>query len=304
MISIIIATYNRAHFILEMLQSVQNQSYVDFECLIIDDGSTDNTSNVVTDFIKNDKRFSYQNRPNNYKKGLPGVRNYGLDICKGDYVIFFDDDDIIHPDNLKISFEIVKNNTVAFCHYQKLAFETSKPVFENTDIVNQKSLAKSDIEKVITQQIGLASCTVLWNRNCFKSNRFNEELMYAEEWECYSRILSEGYEGVIIDSVLYFNRKHPNSNTGEFYSNNPIRKASKKEAVLLVIQNLKEKGFLTNSLLRYFIQMSLDYKEFKLFEKILNTAKLSLVNQIKWKIFYAFLPFRLYLYQIKKKIVS
>ena len=304
MISIIMATYNRAHFILETLQSIQNQSYVDFECLIIDDGSTDDTSNVVADFIKNDKRFSYQNRPNNYKKGLPGVRNYGLDICKGDYIIFFDDDDDVHPDNLKISLEHINNNGLSFCHYQKLAFETIKPVFADIKIIHKKILNKSYIEKVITQEIGLASCTVLWNKDCFEKHRFNEELMYAEEWECYIRLLLEGYEGVIIDPVLYFNRKHPNSNTGEFYNHNPTRKVSKNIAILLVIENLKEKDLLTNSLLRYFIQVSLDYKEYELFKKILNTTRLSLVNQIKWKIFYAFLPLRLYLYRIKKKIVS
>ena len=71
-----------------------------------------------------------------------------------------------------------------------------------------------------------------------------------------------------------------------------------------VIQNLSEKGLLTNSLVHHFIQMSLDYKEFNLFENILKTAKLSFANQIKWQLFYAFLPLRLYLYRIKNKIVS
>jgi len=304
MISIIIATYNRAHFILEMLQSVQNQTYTNFECLVIDDGSTDNTYQLVNDFIKNDSRFSYQKRPNTYKKGLPGVRNYGLDICKGDYIIFFDDDDVVHPENLRISVEVLKNTSLSFCHYQKLAFETILPKFENVAAVSQQSLAKSDIDKVITQEIGLASCTVLWNKNSINSQRFNEDLMYAEEWEFYSRILSEGYEGIIIDSVLYFNRKHPNSNTGEFYNNNPIRKASKQKAILLVIQNLKEKQLLTNNLCRYFIQMSLDYKELNLFSSILKVLNLSFFPKIKWQVFYAFLPFRLYLYRIKKKIIS
>lgn len=304
MISIIIATYNRAHFILEMLQSVQKQSYVDFECLIIDDGSTDNTCEIVSDFIKNDLRFSYQKRPNTYKKGLPGVRNLGLDICKGDYIIFFDDDDIVHSDNLKISLENLIDSKKDFCHYQKLAFEEIKPVFQNVDKINRKSLSMLDLEKIITQEIGLASCTVLWQKKCFKEHRFNEELMYAEEWECYSRILSEGYEGVIIDSVLYFNRKHPNSNTGEFYDNNPIRKASKKDAILLVIHNLNEKKILSKSLMRYFVQMSLNFKEFNLIGSILEELHLSFLQKIKWKVIYAFLPFRLYLYGFKKKFVS
>lgn len=303
-VTIIMATYNRAHYIKETLVSIQNQTYENWECIIIDDGGTDNTQEIIAPLLDKDTRFQFVKRKDTYQKGLPGCRNYGLDVAKGDYVIFFDDDDIVHPENLRISVEVLTNTSLSFCHYQKLAFEEIKPVFKKIDLVKQQTISITDIEKVITQQIGLASCTVLWKKDSFKTHRFNEKLMYAEEWECYSRILSEGSEGVIIDSVLYFNRKHPNSNTGEFYNNNPIRKASNKEAILLVIQNLKEKGLLTNSLLHYFIQISLDYKEFDLFETILNTAKLSYVNRIKFQLFYVFLPLRLYLYRIKKKIVS
>ena len=235
---------------------------------------------------------------------MPGSRNFGLDICKGDYIIFFDDDDIIHPDNLKISFETLKGSGFYFCHYHKLSFEVAKPNFGKIEIVNKKTITNDDLEKVIRQEIGLASCTVLWDKNCFKTHRFNEELMYAEEWECYNRILSEGYSGVEIDAVLYFNRKHPNSNTGEFYNNNPIRKESKKEAILLVIKNLQEKKFLTNSLLRYFLQMALNFKEYNLFERILITVKLSFAKQIKWIIFYSLLPIRLALFKFKKQLVK
>lgn len=303
-ITIIMATYNRAHFILETLHSIQNQTYENWECIIIDDGGTDNTKDVIAPIIEKDTRFQFVKRSESYQKGLPGCRNFGLDLAKGNFIIFFDDDDIIHPDNLKIGVETLKDSDFSFCHYQKLSFEVDQPSFVKIETVNKKTIKSNDLEKVITLEIGLASCTVLWNNGCFKTHRFNEKLMYAEEWECYTRIISEGYTGVIIDAVLYFNRKHLNSNTAEFYNNNPIRKASNKEAVLLVVQNLKEKGFLTNSLLHYFIQISLEYKEFDLFESILNTAKLSFVNRIKWKLFYAFLPLRLYLYRIKKKLVS
>jgi GalNAc5-diNAcBac-PP-undecaprenol beta-1,3-glucosyltransferase len=298
------ATYNRAHFILETLQSIKNQFYVDFECLIIDDGGSDNTQEIIAPILLKDSRFQFLKRSVAYLKGLPGCRNYGLDIAKGDYVIFFDDDDIIHPDNLKTSLSVLQNEKVAFCHYQKQAFETEIPNFEFCEPKIRQALNPSHLCDIITHKIGLASCTILWDKKCFETIRFKEELLYAEEWECYSRIISEGFEGVSIENVLYYNRKHFNSNTGEFFSNNPIRKASNKDAILLVIQNLEAKGLLSNSLLHYFIQMSLDYREYELFENILNDANLSLVSRIKWKIFYAFLPFRLYLYRIKKKIIS
>ena len=77
------ATYNRAHLITNTLESIKNQTYPNFECLIIDDGGQDDTKIVVEELISEDKRFSYLVRLAKYKKGLPGCRNYGLDICKG-----------------------------------------------------------------------------------------------------------------------------------------------------------------------------------------------------------------------------
>ncbi|MQP52025.1 MULTISPECIES: glycosyltransferase family 2 protein [unclassified Flavobacterium] len=303
-VTIIMATYNRAHFIVETLHSIQQQTFTDWECIIIDDGGTDNTKEVLTPILEQDNRFQFLKRPNTYLKGLPGCRNYGLDLAKGDSIIFFDDDDIIHPDNLKISLSVIENEQVAFCHYQKKAFEKNIPEFSFKEPKIQQKLNVAFLYDVITHQIGLASCTVLWHKKCFATIRFREELLYAEEWECYSRILSEGFEGIIIENVLYFNRKHPNSNTAEFYSDNPIRKKSNNDAILLVIANMEEKQLLTSKILRHFIQIALDYKEYKLFSAILETSKLSFIGKLKWYLFYTFLPVRLYLYSLKKKMLS
>jgi len=303
-ITIIMATYNRAHFIVETLESIQQQTFVNWECFIIDDGGTDNTQEVIASILKKDPRFQFLKRPDSYLKGLPGCRNYGLDLAQGDCIIFFDDDDIIHPDNLKTSLAVIQKEKVAFCHYQKQAFETEIPNFEFSEPKIKQSLNQSHLYDIISHKIGLASCTVLWSKKCFETIRFREELLYAEEWECYTRIISKGFEGLSIENVLYFNRKHPNSNTGEFFNNNPIRKKSNSEAILLVVVNLKEKQQLTDSILRYFIQIALDYKEYQLFSAIVEKAQLSGFGKIKWQIFYAFLPVRLYLYGFKKKLFS
>ena len=68
-VSIIMATYNRAHFIVETLLSIQNQVFKDWECIIIDDGSTDNTYEIVKPILDIDTRFKFFNRENSYKKG-------------------------------------------------------------------------------------------------------------------------------------------------------------------------------------------------------------------------------------------
>ncbi|MDD3722643.1 MAG: glycosyltransferase family 2 protein [Lutibacter sp.] len=300
-VTIIMATYNRAHFIVETLQSIQNQTFTDWECLIIDDGGTDNTAEVILPILEQDSRFKYLKRPNNYKKGLPGCRNYGIDLAKGEYIIFFDDDDIVHPNNLKTCLEVFKTNSVDFCHYQKLAFERQKPSFESKPTLIQQYISKADIEKIVTQEIGLASCTVMWKKYCFENCRFNEKLLYAEEWECYSRLMSEDFEGIVIDNILYYNRKHPNSNTGEFFKNDTIRVNSKKEAVLLVSENLAAKNLMTPSLLKYLAGFALSFRDQLLLHNILKIAKSSF--QIKLYLnmkFYLFPLWKTYKTTLKK----
>ncbi|MFV5703599.1 glycosyltransferase family 2 protein [Flavobacterium sp. XS2P12] len=295
-VTIIMATYNRAHFIEESLLSILNQAFTNWECLIIDDGGTDNTSEIIALFSEHDSRFQFLKRPDSYKKGLPGCRNYGLDLAQGDYVIFFDDDDFVHPDNLKICLKELDDSLKDFCHYQKLSYSDVKPKFKNAIVKERKSIDKTAIEKVITQEIGLASCTVLWRKHCFNQVRFNENLLYAEEWECYSKLITHNFNGVIIDTVLYYNRKHADSNTAAFYSCNPIRIDSTVQAILLVLQNLKEKKLLTYSLKKYFILNSVKYKEYNLFDQILKELELSLFEKIQWQFFYKLIPLRLCLF--------
>lgn len=303
-VTIIMATYNREYLIMDTLLSIQEQTFKNWECLIIDDGGTDNTFKVITPILENDQRFKYIKRPEDYSKGLPGCRNYGIDLAKSNYIIFFDDDDIVHSDNLKIAVEVIEVKNADFCHYQKKSFEEQKPIIENAQIKIIGSIDKSDIKKVVTQKIGLASCTVLWKKKCFESIRFEESLFYAEEWECYSRIIMENFKGIMISNVLYYNRKHANSNTSEFYRNNPVRKASKQKAILLIVENLQARNLLGNALMRYFVQLSLTYKEFNLFSKILKTSKLNFISQTRWIIVYTLLPFKIYIHKFYKKLIK
>jgi len=302
-VTIIMATYNRAHFIIETLQTIQKQTFTDWECLIIDDGGTDNTLKVISPILENDNRFQYLKRPATYQKGLPGCRNYGLDLAKGNFVIFFDDDDIVHPQNLELCvFELAKYE-VSFCRYlREVFFEDFDYNFDYSKTYSSFNIDIDDIEKLLKNELPFNSCAVMWKKECFANNKFVEHLMYAEEWELYSRILSSGFKGISIDKCLFYGRKHPNSNTGEFYNNNPIRRASKKEAVLLVIQNLKEKQLLTYSLLRYFVQLSLNFKEYNLFNQILKIVELPTFEKRKWQLFYKTLPLRLWFFGKWKKM--
>ncbi|MGO4913020.1 glycosyltransferase family 2 protein [Leeuwenhoekiella sp. W20_SRS_FM14] len=290
-ISIILPTFNRAHLIEDMLVSIQNQTYKDFECLIVDDGSSDNTEIQISPFLS-DNRFRYKRRSNNYASGLPGARNCGIDWATGDFIIFFDDDDIVHPDNLKITVRELCQSRSSFCISGRETFEGEFDKSFSTE--NEYKLEKIDgitvLPKLVKEEFLLNSTAVLWDKNCFENIRFEESLMYAEDWECYSRILSQGFSGIKISKTLYYGRKHKASNTGEYYSGSPFRKKSKIKAALLIIENLKKKNLLSIDLIKHFNWLSVLLKSYDLHKKILEQVEsLSLKTILKIKYHFSFL---------------
>ena len=149
-VSIIMATYNRAQYIVESIKSIQAQTFENWECLIIDDGGTDNTGEVLEPILQEDKRFSYLKRTDKNEKGLPGSRNYGLDIAKGDYIIFFDDDDIAHPQNLEICLDEFAKEDISFCRYIRLAFRGDfEYSFDFSKAYTSFYIDKNDIFKIL-----------------------------------------------------------------------------------------------------------------------------------------------------------
>jgi glycosyltransferase involved in cell wall biosynthesis len=304
LVSIIMATYNREHLILETLESIQDQIYQNWECLIIDDGGNDSTGEVISHLLQQDKRFQYLQRPLKHKKGLPGCRNYGLEMAKGNYVIFFDDDDIVHPQNLQTCIKLIKNENYSFCRYDKMPFSgqwKSKWVIQKNNFHVQKVTIKN-LEEIIIGKLAFASCCVLWEKKCFENIWFNEELQYAEEWECYSRILSLGISGASINKILYYNRKHPKSNTGEFRNNDPVRRASKVKAVILVIEHLYKKYLLSPSLIKYFIRTGFFLKEKSIIDKVLMRSNAGILKKWKYNLGFLFYPVLRPAFKIKGKM--
>lgn len=95
LVSIIIPTYNRAHLIGETLDSVLAQTYQNWECIVVDDGSSDDTNALMKTYCEQDSRFRYYHRPKERKKGGNICRNIGIDKAQGDFISFLDSDDFI-----------------------------------------------------------------------------------------------------------------------------------------------------------------------------------------------------------------
>lgn len=300
-ISIIMATYNRAHLISESLNSILNQSYKNWECLVIDDGSSDNTSEIVNFYFKKDSRINYFKRSDSHQKGLPGCRNYGLEKSSGDYVIFFDDDDIVHPENLSTCIKILEGSEFDFCHYEKRSFIDDVQEFDKLPRqISKFSIGPEEIEAVVTNDIALASCTVMWKSKCFDKINFLESLKYAEEWECYLRILLKGYSGVGIRAILYYNRKHSKSNTGEFWEGNRDRGESYVIAIKITIKNIWEQGLLSKKLIRHFVQLSIFLKNKSILNYVLLMSELKAISRLKYKTLFILYPILVIGYRSKR----
>ena len=99
LISVIIPSYNSENYLAETIHSVQNQSYENWECIIIDDGSTDQTNELVKKTITLDSWIHYYYQENS---GLSASRNFGIAIAKGDYIQLLDSDDVLFEDKFQI----------------------------------------------------------------------------------------------------------------------------------------------------------------------------------------------------------
>lgn len=101
LVSIIIPTYNRGHLLGDTLNSVLSQTYTNWECLVIDDGSTDESEKIVHEFCKRDQRIKFYKRPDSLPKGANSCRNYGFELSAGEFVNWFDSDDVMLEDFLE-----------------------------------------------------------------------------------------------------------------------------------------------------------------------------------------------------------
>jgi len=211
LVSVIIPTFNREHLIGETLDSVLNQSYTNWECLVVDDGSTDNTQEVIQGYCALDRRFTYQRRPDHLPKGANACRNFGFELSLGTYINWFDDDDIMHPDKLSSQVAALEQSRLNFAVCQTMIFEGQ---VENTIGLRTKHIASENaFEDFVADRIKWLTQAPLFKKDFLLRTKlkFNEELHRAQEWDFFVRLLAIEDEYLTDDSALVFFRKHANS---------------------------------------------------------------------------------------------
>lgn len=118
MVSVIVTCYNQAHCIANTLKSVVAQTYTNWECIIVDDGSEDDSAEVIKEFIKDDTRFTYLFQDN---QGVARARNKGFALAAGSFINFLDGDDTFLPNKLREQINIFQNNSdisICVCDHQ------------------------------------------------------------------------------------------------------------------------------------------------------------------------------------------
>lgn len=144
MISVIVPAYNAEKYIKKCIKSILNQTYSNFEIIIVNDGSTDNTLNIINEF--NDKRIRIINQKNG---GVSNAKNTALDIIKGDYVTFVDSDDTIPKDALEILINLMTDD-VDFVsgNYNEVKFVTKPHKIASNSFKNYED-AKKEFKNLI-----------------------------------------------------------------------------------------------------------------------------------------------------------
>jgi glycosyltransferase involved in cell wall biosynthesis len=196
LVSVIVPCYNYAHFLGEALDSVLAQTYSNWECIIINDGSPDNTEEVALDYCAKDSRFRYFYKENG---GHSSARNYGIEQSNGNYIMPLDADDILDPKYLKEAvskIESDKNIKLVTAHVQHFGDVKEKfvmPVFALKDYLIVNYISISSLFK---------------KQDFIKVKGFDESMLVFEDWDLFIKILKDGGEAVQLPFVgLNYRRK-------------------------------------------------------------------------------------------------
>ncbi|MFD1064140.1 glycosyltransferase family 2 protein [Winogradskyella litorisediminis] len=223
LISIIIPTYNRADIIGDTLKSIQEQTNKNWECIVVDDGSTDQTEELLNTYIHKDERFIYVKRPEHLPKGANACRNYGFTISKGQFINWFDSDDIMHTNKLEAQLKSLSENPDApYCVCQSNWFDKEA----NIDLgLRSRSIdSKQRLEDYCLYNITWLTTAPLWRREFIESNKltFDESLQQSQEYDFHIKALSVSDNYAVINEPLLTLVKHKEAISTNIFTDSKI----------------------------------------------------------------------------------
>lgn len=284
-VSIIVPIYNVEEYIERCVNSILCQTYHNIEVLLIDDGSTDKSSEIINEYGKSDSRVKVYHKNNG---GLSDARNFGLIKSSGEYVCFIDADDYIHKDFVSCLLDICISHEcdIAQCSFARTSGEDTFSVVRNSSVTllnNIQMLNNLYGENYVNTVI---VCNKLYKRELFESIQFPINKIHEDEATTYKLYYNANRIGVT-ENVMYYYYQRPNSIMQKQFN---IKKLDILWAIEQRISFYADEGL-----------MDLFYKDcYKYLTKILKcyyeivhskeiSDKKNIVRELRWKYFDIFL---------------
>ena len=205
LISIIVPIYNVENYLRHCLESIQNQTYQNFECLLINDGSPDNSADICREYVSKDSRFRYFEKENG---GVSSARNLGIEHSKGEYITFIDSDDWVESDYLDVLYKVLKDEAAdisvstykqfdmtANCYY----VHSYQRGYEKRVFVQDEFILELPLLERYDRSFGYSTGKLV-NRNMLGNVRFNEVTTLSEDMEFWYKVY------LFLHKVVYVNR--------------------------------------------------------------------------------------------------
>lgn len=199
-VSIIIPTYNRAGTIVKSLESVRNQSIRSWECIVVDDGSTDNTKEIVQRFIDTDSRFLYLVRGSDRKKGANACRNIGIENAVGKYITFLDSDDEYLPFHLEQRLGHLESTAADGSYGAAYSFNGKE---RRKTTIREKGKDESWFNFVLENFVGTPFLFV--KAEIARETKFDEGLRRHQDWDFLMRLSPEVVMSVYSEPTFVIN---------------------------------------------------------------------------------------------------
>jgi glycosyltransferase involved in cell wall biosynthesis len=198
LVTVVIPTYNYGEYLSDAIESALKQTYKNLEVIVIDDGSSDNTEEIVKRY---DGRLSYYFKENG---GISSARNYGMLKAKGEYIVFLDSDDKLHESYVERTLAHLQKHSahVDFVYTQQQFFEASG---------RGTQLRAYNAQHIMKENILPANHLI--KTSVAKQFTYDVRFKVLEDWDFYLTLAENGFVGSLLDEPMYFYRIHSDRNS-------------------------------------------------------------------------------------------
>lgn len=239
-LSVIMPIFNAKQFLEPTIESILNQDFKDFELLLIDDGSTDGTTEICEKYAKHDKRVEFYKKAN---EGVSKTRNLGIEKATGEFIYFVDADDYVESNMFTILMNNIQNNNadISMCGYRIIE---EKSTIEYYGTNKQYSYNKHEAIKIFLkeEQFGVALWNKIFRKKVIEDLRFDEKLRINEDkWFLINAILNSD-KIIYKDDILYSYIKRTSSATSGKFSRRFMDVLDVNNRIINLMKNYDEES--------------------------------------------------------------